>query len=116
LKGLRFSIRDLLLLTTIAAVALGWWLDHRANEQQFDVLVQRIGALELDTQKWHVWTQHLTDQLNGTKVNGKWLFPWCYVLEPGGDRMNQPKRQAPGDSLVPANGGFEWRKEWAELR
>ncbi len=26
---LRFSIRDLLLLTVIVALAIGWWLDHR---------------------------------------------------------------------------------------
>ena len=26
---LRFSIRDLLLLTLAAALAVGWWLDHR---------------------------------------------------------------------------------------
>jgi type II secretory pathway component GspD/PulD (secretin) len=26
---LRFSIRDLLLVTTISALAIGWWLDHR---------------------------------------------------------------------------------------
>jgi hypothetical protein len=25
----RFTIRDLLLTTTIVALALGWWLDHR---------------------------------------------------------------------------------------
>jgi hypothetical protein len=26
---LRFTIRDLLLTTTIVALAVGWWLDHR---------------------------------------------------------------------------------------
>jgi hypothetical protein len=26
---LRFSIRDLLLLTAIVALSVGWWLDHR---------------------------------------------------------------------------------------
>jgi hypothetical protein len=28
-RWFRFSIRDLLLLTVIAALAVGWWLDHR---------------------------------------------------------------------------------------
>lgn len=26
---LRFTIRELLLLTLVAALAIGWWLDHR---------------------------------------------------------------------------------------
>ena len=28
-RWFRFSIRDLLLLTVIAALTVGWWLDHR---------------------------------------------------------------------------------------
>ena len=28
-RWFRFSIRDLLLLTVIVALAVGWWLDHR---------------------------------------------------------------------------------------
>jgi hypothetical protein len=28
-RWFRFSIRDLLLLTAIIAIATGWWLDHR---------------------------------------------------------------------------------------
>lgn len=116
MKRIRFSIRDLLLLTTIAAVALGWWLNNRENAQQINALEQRINVLELDTRKWHVWTQHLSDQLNGTKVGGKWLLPRCYVFEPGAEKLTTPKRQAPGDSLVSPSSPFEWRKEWVKLR
>jgi type II secretory pathway component GspD/PulD (secretin) len=29
MKRLQFSIRDLLLVTVIAALAFGWWFDHR---------------------------------------------------------------------------------------
>ena len=27
----RFTIRELLILTVTAGLAVGWWLDHRAN-------------------------------------------------------------------------------------
>jgi type II secretory pathway component GspD/PulD (secretin) len=41
----RFSIRDLLLLTVIVALAIGWWLDHRkltkGNESGFCVYYLR---------------------------------------------------------------------------
>jgi hypothetical protein len=30
----RFSIRELLTLTLVAALAVGWWLDHRAIAKQ----------------------------------------------------------------------------------
>jgi hypothetical protein len=29
-RGFQFSIRELLLITVIIGLALGWWLDHRA--------------------------------------------------------------------------------------
>jgi hypothetical protein len=29
MRPMRFSIRDLLLLTVIAGLGVGWWLDHR---------------------------------------------------------------------------------------
>jgi ABC-type uncharacterized transport system permease subunit len=33
---LRFSIRDLLWLTVVAALGVGWWLDHAALERKLD--------------------------------------------------------------------------------
>jgi len=40
-RWFRFSIRDLLLITLIAALAIGWWLDHRkltkANSGEYAV-------------------------------------------------------------------------------
>jgi type II secretory pathway component GspD/PulD (secretin) len=41
----RFSIRDLLLITMIVALAIGWWLDHRKltkdNSAQFTIFYLR---------------------------------------------------------------------------
>jgi hypothetical protein len=34
---LRFTIRDLLWLTLVVAMGLGWWLDHRHLNQQLDI-------------------------------------------------------------------------------
>jgi hypothetical protein len=109
LKGLRFSIRDLLLLTTITALAVGWWLDNREKSQ-------RIIGLDLDSRKWHLWAQYFQEQLNGTQVAGKWIFPWTFQFDPDGERVTMPKRQADGDSIVPVGSLVEWRKEWAEMR
>ncbi|HZL89066.1 MAG TPA: hypothetical protein VFB96_11875 [Pirellulaceae bacterium] len=38
----RFSIRDLLWLTALAALALCWWLDHRRLSQQVHNLKESI--------------------------------------------------------------------------
>ena len=34
---MKFSIRDLLLVTLIVALTLGWWLDHRRLVQEWRV-------------------------------------------------------------------------------
>ena len=47
LMRLRFSIRDLLWLTIVVAMGLGWWLDHRQLQNQCEDLkldVQRLGT------------------------------------------------------------------------
>ena len=31
---MKFSIRDLLLLTVIVALAVGWWVDHRRQAKE----------------------------------------------------------------------------------
>ncbi len=35
---LRFSIRDLLWLTALAALAVTWWLDHREQVDRFEAM------------------------------------------------------------------------------
>jgi hypothetical protein len=40
---LRFSIRDLLWLTLVVALVLGWWLDHRSKQAEIDSL-NGVGA------------------------------------------------------------------------
>jgi hypothetical protein len=33
MKSIQFSIRDLLLIVAIAALATGWWIDHKRLAQ-----------------------------------------------------------------------------------
>ena len=58
---MKFSIRDLLLLTVVVALALGWWVDHRMvgsrekalaksqleAEQKFQVLMAALKRREI---------------------------------------------------------------------
>jgi hypothetical protein len=39
---MKFSIRDILWLTILAAVAVAWWLDHRASLHKQDELVRQV--------------------------------------------------------------------------
>ena len=45
---MKFSIRDLLLVTMIVALAVGWWVDRRRLESQLGEARQRIQLLDRD--------------------------------------------------------------------
>jgi hypothetical protein len=38
---MRFSIRDLLWLTLLAAILVAWWIDRKAQSERIDELEQR---------------------------------------------------------------------------
>lgn len=43
---MKFSIRDVLLVTVIVALAVGWWLDLRAQRAIADFRLSALRALE----------------------------------------------------------------------
>ena len=53
----RFSIRDLLFLVLIVALALGWWLDRRPVPARFQIVASDRSAFVMDTATGQVWYQ-----------------------------------------------------------
>ena len=49
---MKFTIRDLLWLTFVVALAIGWWLHHRAWFEKFS-------ATAHDSEIWHARTEEL---------------------------------------------------------
>ena len=86
----RFSIRELMLLTLVVGLALGWWLDHhRISLALADAMAWRTcaGALEhiLDDSGWSIEWDLETDTVHARKKSGEF---WTYSIstthfEPG---------------------------------
>ena len=52
---MRFSIRDMLLLTVIVALVLGWWLDHRRMVHELRMAHLRQAARAIELQSYGIW-------------------------------------------------------------
>ena len=48
---MKFSIRDLLLLTVIVALAVGWWIDRRQLQRRYAQERERAAAEKLATEE-----------------------------------------------------------------
>ncbi len=63
----QFSIRDLLFLVLIVALALGWWMDRRPIPARFQMHVADKHAFVVDTATGQVWSDVIQESgfLNG---------------------------------------------------
>jgi len=48
----RFTIRELVLLTLVVALGVGWWLDHRGLEQQIDSIRSENKISQSQLENW----------------------------------------------------------------
>jgi hypothetical protein len=66
---LRFSVRDLLLVTAIVALAVGWWLDHKEQIGRYEALLgPKIEVYRISTADPNVVLKVLQSMLAGTPV------------------------------------------------
>lgn len=64
MKQLKFSLKSLLALLTIAAMAFGWWVDHRRLTVQVQSLQEQRRLLELDHNDVTLRNRHLVDGIH----------------------------------------------------
>ena len=61
----RFTIRDLVLLTLVVAMGVGWWIDHSEAANARDSAIRQRDAAMADARKlayyWGFFLQPLTD-------------------------------------------------------
>jgi hypothetical protein len=79
---LRFSIRDLLWLTLVVAMGLGWFVHQRQLRAEAD-----------DARKWRLAAGGVEEALDSFGLKVKWDFnrSWVVVLEPAGRRVSFAK-------------------------
>jgi hypothetical protein len=61
---LRFTIRDLLWLAVVVALAVGWWLDHRKQDHALAEANAKISRLE----QFASYLKSVTRKPSGTSV------------------------------------------------
>jgi hypothetical protein len=105
----KFTIRDTILATTVIALALAWWLDHRQTRA-------RVTALEWDSVKWKFRAEYLKDHICGMKVDGKWLYPWRINFDPDTEKVETGIKNRGGEWAHPAGTKIEWQADWAAVR
>lgn len=106
---MKFSIRELLLVTLVVAVALGWWLDHRHQVMRLEPLAKaekladdRFRALreivEGDGSKV-MWEQHEDELKMGIAFGPAWTARLAKSLPPSsptpsGVQVSYPARMS----------------------
>jgi len=103
---LRFTIRDTILVTTIIAILLAWWLD-RGNLSKHNEA----------NRKWQIRAEYIRDRWNGTKLGGKWMTEYRLDFSPDDSAgIYFTNREAGGEWVVPNNQHAEWTLDWANVR
>ena len=65
---MRFIIRDLVWLTVVVALALGWWLNHRAWLQKYSATAHDSEIWQARTEDLHTRVDILVQRLNGSSA------------------------------------------------
>ena len=70
---MRFSIRDILWLTILVAIAVGWWLDHRASTQteqqlRLELFAERVEQAQKSVAEIDERVRDLTSQVRKAQL------------------------------------------------
>jgi hypothetical protein len=82
---LRFSIREILLLTVIVALGFGWWLHVRRERNDVNTLQQRLAVQEKELQRGQLLINYLevqVEKLNDESRKER-TMPLPALLNPG---------------------------------
>jgi hypothetical protein len=55
----RFTLRDILLLFVVVALALGWWMDRRPRPVRFEMQANDHHVYILDTSTGQMWAERI---------------------------------------------------------
>jgi hypothetical protein len=65
---MRFTIRDLLWLTVVVALAVGWWLHHRAWAEKYSATAHDSQIWQARTEELQVRADILAEQLRSERA------------------------------------------------
>jgi hypothetical protein len=105
---LRFTIRDLLLLTAVVALVIGWWLDHKHMARELSAFQQEMKierkefALYSDL-RWQrvdqkqedmlATVKKLNEQVKQRAIKDPANANYPEILQPGGSQRGESQEQ-----------------------
>ena len=92
---MKFSLRDLMWLTVVVALALGWWLDHRQSQhlgRRLEISEFEAKTLDKAARKWSQDVEDIVVQLHEHDLLLERKDGKCIVVPtPSVSAPNKPK-------------------------
>jgi hypothetical protein len=112
----RFSIRELMLVTLVVALVVGWWLDHRHFAGKANYYMEVYRQWRERVEGIDSMLTHLGFEIREEDFSKSYTFPSCLreKVSPATGRFEVPKSENTPEALYPLSPAFipDYESEW----
>ena len=89
----RFTIRDVLWLTVVVALAVGWWIDRKSISDARASLEAQRTAVKVEEVAWRARTQKAIDRFNRMVEDYEARQQWISRFNPPASPISEAERE-----------------------